>query len=179
MASRALAVQQPQQLTRVDQAKLCELVTYDPETGAFTCLVGLGRRKVGERADVQSGAKNKRYFHLYIDGNRYYSHRMAWLWVHGTQPSGYIDHINGNSLDNRIENLRKATHQENLFNRGANKNNTTGFKGVRRTKCGKRYWAEIKINRKSKYLGTFESATLAHQAYCVAAASLFGEFHAG
>jgi hypothetical protein len=156
--------------------ELRRIAHYDPKTGEFTCLVNMGRRLIGQRADVKSGAKDQPYFHLYIGGKRYFSHRMAWLWVHGTEPSAYIDHINGDTLDNRLVNLREATHQQNLFNRGANKNNTTGYKGVRLTRSGKKYWAEIKIDRKSKYLGAFDSAELAHQAYCAAAARLFGEF---
>jgi len=156
--------------------ELRRIAHYNPATGEFTCLVDMGRRKSGERADVKSGARKRRYYHLYIDGERYFSHRMAWLWAHGEYPSAYIDHINGDTLDNRLSNLREATHQQNLFNRGANKNNTTGYKGVRKTRSGQKYWAEIKIDRKSKYLGVFDSAELAHQAYCAAAAHLHGEF---
>ena len=156
--------------------ELRSIAHYNPATGEFTCLADMGRRKVGDRADVKSGARKRRYYHLYIDGERYFSHRMAWLWVHGEYPSAYIDHINGDTLDNRLSNLREATHQQNLFNRGANKNNTTGYKGVRKTRSGQKYWAEIKIDRKSKYLGVFDSAELAHQAYCAAAAHLHGEF---
>jgi len=83
-----------------------------------------------------------------------------------------VDHINGDTLDNRKENLRICTQGENTKNRrDKNKNNTSGLKGVclRKTKHkGKVYqtWvAQIGIDKKRVYLGSFKTKELAHEAY--------------
>ena len=86
------------------------------------------------------------------------------------------DHINGNKLDNRRENLRACTNAENLANRGVPKNNRTGFKGVSFKKALGKYCARIKINYSEKHLGVFNTAEEAHAAYCAAAASIQGDF---
>lgn len=87
----------------------------------------------------------------------------------------YCDHINGNTLDNRRDNLRLATSQQNRFNIRKHKNNTTGFKGVRKT-WNNRYRAVIVKNGISHSLGVFDSPEEAHEAYKKAALDMFGEY---
>jgi hypothetical protein len=151
--------------------ELRRIVHYDSETGEFTWLRGQGAVKAG--AKVKRGSS--RYVMFRIDGRLYLAHRLAWLYVYGELPQSYIDHINCNEADNRLINLRPATHRENLCNRGANKNNTTGYKGVYLLAPGK-YKASIKENGKSKHLGIFDNPIAAHQAYSAAAHRLHGEF---
>jgi len=86
-----------------------------------------------------------------------------------------VDHINGNTLDNRKINLRVCSHRENTANRCLGRNNTTGFKGV--TQVGPDRWAaSIGSEGRVYYLGAFDSPEKAHVAYCEAAAWLHGEF---
>lgn len=85
-----------------------------------------------------------------------------------------VDHINDNSLDNRRENLRLATHSQNNWNRSTYKSNTSGFKGVGLHKG--RWRARIQCNGKQEQLGYFDTPELDHEAYCKAAADLHGEF---
>ena len=87
-----------------------------------------------------------------------------------------VDHINGDTLNNTKANLRKCTNAENLQNRGKNKNNTSGYKGVIWSKFAKRWKAEIKVNYKSIHLGYFDSAELAAKAYDHAARTHHGSF---
>lgn len=87
-----------------------------------------------------------------------------------------IDHINGNGLDNRKDNLRICTQAENTRNRSKSLNNTSGFKGVYWHKYDKKWHAQIIINYKKIHLGIFTCKIEAAQAYNQAAIKYHGEF---
>ncbi len=87
-----------------------------------------------------------------------------------------VDHINGNTLDNRRENIRLCSHAENNRNKGKQSNNKSGFKGVSFHQRNKKWTAWIAINREHIYLGIFGTAEEAHKAYCLAAENHHGEF---
>ena len=86
------------------------------------------------------------------------------------------DHIDRNSLNNQRSNLRVCTRQQNGCNRGPNKNNTSGFKGVTWWKRDKNWSAQIRVNRKNIKIGYFENKTDAAKAYNDAALRHHGEF---
>jgi hypothetical protein len=88
-----------------------------------------------------------------------------------------VDHINGNPLDNRKENLRICTHQQNMMNQGKQKNNSTGFKGICFNKRDNKYQAQIMIDGKIKHLGLFDDKLDAYKAYCEACVKYHGEYH--
>jgi len=93
------------------------------------------------------------------------------------EPDGkMIDHINVNPLDNRRENLRVCTNQQNQFNKNKYKNNKSGFKGVSFNKQTQKFVAQIQINGKNKHLGLFVTAEAAHECYKKAAVKYHGEF---
>lgn len=87
-----------------------------------------------------------------------------------------VDHINGNKLDNRRANLRIASQAQNLHNRGAQRNNTSGYKGVTYNKRDGCWVAEITANGQRERFYGFKSAEDAHRAYCDAASRMHGEF---
>lgn len=87
----------------------------------------------------------------------------------------YVDHKNTNSLDNRRANLRICTKGQNQFNRTKSKTNTSGYKGVSKTRSGK-WRACISINDKTKYLGVFAFKKDAALAYNKAALEYHKEF---
>lgn len=87
-----------------------------------------------------------------------------------------VDHINGNKLDNRRENLRVCKGSQNKMNRSISINNKTGFNGVYWAKQNKKFRAMIGINGKRKHIGYFNTAHSAARAYNVAARGLFGKF---
>lgn len=86
-----------------------------------------------------------------------------------------VDHINRNKTDNRKVNLRIATYQQNNMNRGFNRNNTTGAKGVSKSKNG-RYVASIGKSYQNIYIGTYDTLEEARQARVEKEIELFGEF---
>jgi hypothetical protein len=93
-------------------------------------------------------------------------------------PDQQVDHINGDSLDNRKSNLRLCSHAENLFNRGATHKNKSGLKGVHK-KSGnlvRPFVASIAAHGIHIHLGYFETAELAARAYDRAAVEHHGRF---
>lgn len=106
------------------------------------------------------------------DGKPVILHRFL---MEETRPHIYIDHRNGDGLDNqRSTNLRRLTALQNGQNKGLSKRNSTGWKGVS-MKRGK-YYARIMAEGKVVYLGTFNDPAQAGQAYLRAAEKLHGEF---
>jgi hypothetical protein len=145
-------------------------LNYDPNTGVFTWAISSARRiQVGARAGCLDKAG---YIQIRIDGKIHRAHRLAWFFVHGVYPADQIDHINGVRDDNRISNLRIATHGENQQNRGKQKNNTSGYLGVSWHKHRGKFSAQIQVNGKQKNLGYFDDPDEAHQAYVTAKADL-------
>ena len=114
------------------------------------------------------------YRAIQIKGKKYKAHRLIWKYQHGKDPKEFIDHIDGNRLNNNMENLREATRQQNGFNRGPQKNNKLGIKGV--SKNGNKYIATIFINGKVKYLGVFNTIEEARLVREEAEIKLFKEF---
>ncbi len=94
--------------------------------------------------------------------------------VMNAQKGQIVDHINGNKLDNRKSNLRFCTHAQNQQNKPKRGNNTSGFKGV--FKSRKTWSAQITTNGKTLCLGSFDSPEKAGAAYRDAALKYHGEF---
>lgn len=87
-----------------------------------------------------------------------------------------VDHIDGNGLNNRKCNLRKATKSQNMHNQGVRRSNTSGFKGVSWRESRNKWVAQICLKGKVKYLGMFDTPEDAYSAYCDASQKLHGEF---
>ena len=104
-----------------------------------------------------------KYYRIHIDNKKYNLSRVVYKaynndWdITDSSKNNQVDHINKNSLDNRIENLRILTNQQNQWNNKA--------KGYYWNKADKNWRAQIKINNKSKYLGSFTEEEDARQAY--------------
>lgn len=107
---------------------------------------------------------------------------MHWAVI-GKPPKGlYVDHIDGNPLNNQRSNLRFATNAQNQANRGPSKHNKLGIKGVCKvyfngnTKKRPFYRAQIKSNKKVRHIGYFKTPEQAQKAYLEAARKYHGEF---
>jgi hypothetical protein len=112
----------------------------------------------------------------YVGKKMIHLHRViATVFIPNPDGKRCVDHINGDKLDNRICNLRWATHTENMRNKKPIYKISTLPRGVRNN-YGK-YQAEIKFQGKKYHLGTYDSAEEASEVYEVTAAELFGEFY--
>lgn len=107
-----------------------------------------------------------------VEGKRTYLHKF----LIDKNNSSYIDHINGNRLDNRKSNLRKCTNQQNCCNTRLSKNNSSGITGVYWSKEKNKWTAQIMVNRKCIYLGRYDNIDEAIKARREAEYKYFGKF---
>lgn len=153
-----------------------QLLTYNPETGEFFWNArGIAHVDVDKAGKIAGHFQSDNYIRITIDGVKILAHRAAYAVMTGVWPTHQVDHIDGNKSNNKWSNLRHATNKLNCANRGKQKRNTSGYKGVYLTKRGK-YEAGIRVNYKYHHLGTFNTAEDAYAAYCNAAERLNGEF---
>ena len=113
------------------------------------------------------------YQHTFVHMQHILLHRLIFLFHHGYLPE-FVDHENGDRTDNRIENLRPATIEENARNRGIAKNNSTGVTGVKMDHS--KFRAVINVNKKRISLGTYKTLEEATAARRAAELKYFGEF---
>ena len=119
----------------------------------------------------------RRTQHICMIGTKRIKKQIALHRIVLNNPDGLqVDHINGNRLDNRKENLRVCTCAENVRNRSTPSNNTSGFKGVFWDKRMKKWQAQISADSKTIRLGYFTSTIEAAKAYNIAATELHGQF---
>jgi hypothetical protein len=102
-------------MSEITLEELKQRLNYDPDTGIFTWKTAFSNRiKVGQEAGHM---KNNGYRSVNFRGKNYLTHRLAWFYYYGKMPEKDLDHINRNRMDNRITNLREASHKENNYNR--------------------------------------------------------------
>jgi len=143
---------------------------FEYSDGKLFWKINTGKALIGDIAGTK--AKNNRIY-VSVNGKKLLAHRIIWFFHNGECPQ-FLDHIDGNPLNNCIENLRPATKSQNAMNRKVRSDNLTGVKGI--MKKGKKFGASIYLNDKPVYLGTFETAELAKAAYAQAANTNFKEY---
>lgn len=140
----------------ITQAFAKSVVHYDPETGEF-------HRHDGGSLREFLNTSGYRTFYVPVPGQRekvkIRAHRLAWLIMTGEHPP-VLDHINGDRLDNRWRNLRKADKAANAWNRAKASNNTSGVKGVYAGRDG-RWCCRVDVRGKRHWLGAYDDLDLA------------------
>lgn len=154
--------------------RLRQLLKYDPATGLFEWLAPTSRRvTIGA---VAGSLTNRGYLVISVDGRRHGAHRLAFLYMTGSWPSGPLDHRDLDGLNNRWSNLRLASHSLNHANERRRRSNTSGFKSVIWNSQAGKWQARLTLNYRQIHLGYFDDPKLAHNAYVAGARQHFGEF---
>lgn len=141
--------------------RLRQVLRYEAETGNFYWIYrDTHKSNLGKNASI---VRSHGYLNICIDGNYYYTHRLAWFYSHGEWPN-VIDHIDGEKTNNKLENLRSVSQRCNLENvLKPRKHNKSNLLGAFKTKSG--FNSRLGYNKKSIYLGHFKTAEEAHNAY--------------
>lgn len=147
---------------KITQDLLKDNLRYNRSTGEFTRIKRVHGATVGKTAGCVSG----KYWVISLKGEIYYAHRLAWLYVYGVWPQDQIDHINHNSLDNSIANLREVSATENQKNRSLSRNNKSGASGIRWCNQVGKWKASIDSNGNKMHLGYFENINDAISVRC-------------
>ena len=131
--------------------------------------------KIGQPAgtfDEKTG-----YYRIHVNSRFQKVHRLVFLYHHGYLPK-FVDHIDGNKKNNRIENLREATKSQNAMNQKISTRNTSGIKGVMWHKRDKKWFVQLRVNSKCHSFGYYDSKELAELVAIEATNKLHKEFSA-
>ena len=171
--------------------ELRQLLRYEPETGN---LFWLERPEALFQNGKQTAKHNCRAWNAKLAGkeamtttNKGYhqgtifkrmikAHRAIWAIHYGHWPRGEIDHIDGDTKNNKIDNLREVSRTENMRNVSRRRDNSSGATGVYWDVRGQYWYAQIKVAGKAIHLGQFDDMGDARQARRVAELEL--GFHA-
>ncbi len=144
----------------------------DYRDGKLFWKVNRGRARAGEEAGCIG---NRGYVLIVINGKQRMAHRLIWI-MHGKQPVPMLDHIDGDQLNNRIENLRPITVSQNQRNTKLRKDSTSGIKGVSWISTKNRWSGQVWHLRKLYHAGDFKDKDECAAAVRELRESLHGEF---
>lgn len=150
--------------SHISQARLLEVLNYNPTTGALTWRTKASKKcVVGAEAGCKTPAG---YIRITIDGTPHMAHRLAWQHFHGEEAAALIDHRNRCRTDNRINNLRLATDVDNAQNVVWGRPNKGGHRGIHWNKRLCKWVATIRNGEGRRlHLGAFDDPAKGGRAY--------------
>jgi hypothetical protein len=156
-------------------AGLEKVLRYDANTGLLYWTVSVVTFiQPGRLAGTLSSSG---YIVIRYNHKKYLAHRIAWYLHTEEDPATFqIDHLDNNKTNNKIENLRLATNAQNSYNATKKNGTLSQYKGVTFSARQGKWMGQIRANGKCTYLGYFTDELEAHQAYCLAAVEMHGEF---
>lgn len=166
-------------LPSVERVK--EVFRYDPETGILRKNIQTGTHEDFD-IDKPIGTKDKSgYMRTQLDTVKLLVHRIAWVLTYGEWPEKLIDHIDGDPSNNRLNNLRLATHRENQSNKKKlSAKNTSGYQGVSLSSDGSGKWLVFygrgEHTNGQRYFGEFSTPEEASRKYQEVKNSVMGYF---
>jgi len=179
-----------------DIETLRAVIEYNRETGGFVwkrrtadlfeakgqrsaegCCNNWNARYAGKPALTYIGSHGYKCGNLL--GEVRLAHRVAMALMLGHWDFEYVDHINGDKLDNRAENLRHCSNAENLRNLSPRKGGYSKYKGVSWNKGNAKWVASICVDGRNKHLGVFDNEQDAAHAYNLASKEFHGEYGRG
>lgn len=179
-----IKIKKPSKDLLISSEMLHNLFTYDQSTGFLIHKVRTEGHNVrdwnSKYAGKSAGTKqNKGYISITIKTSKgrksYLAHRVIFMLLYGTIPDE-VDHINRDRSDNRIENLRGATHSQNQAHRTQVTISKSGYRGVWFDKGTGKWRAGISVDGKGKTIGRYATKELAAMAYNASAVLHHGEF---
>ena len=149
-------------MKKITKETLHELFYYREDGNLIRKKSTTGNGNYAGRAIGTNPKKDRanRYSTTKIQGQHWCVHKLIYLYHHGIVPD-QLDHINRNTTDNRIENLRPVSASQNASNRTLFKTSTSGYKGVSWHKASNKWFVYVDVNKKRKNIGYFEDLELA------------------
>jgi hypothetical protein len=130
---------------------------FDYRDGELYWQISTSNIKIGAKA---GSVNSNGYRAIKVNGKHYKAHRLIFLYHYGYLPK-YLDHIDGNSLNNCIKNLRPATISENSCNTKKRTDNKSGIKGVSWNKQNKKWIVQLQVKNKNRYFGLYHDIEIA------------------
>jgi hypothetical protein len=156
-------------------------ISHDYVRSAFDYKDGNLIRKIGRVNEIGAVAgcihRGTGYVHIKIKAKAFKAHRLIFLYHHGFLPD-LVDHIDGNKTNNKIENLRLATKQENCRNQKVRSTNKSGYKGVKWVNFYKKWKVEVGKDYKQFSFGLYDDLELAGLVAAEATELIHGRFSA-
>jgi hypothetical protein len=146
------------------QARLKQLLRYDPDSGIFYWNVSGNGRTAGAVAGSRTISNGNEYIAISVDGKRYLAHRLAFLYMLGKFPDNITDHGDNDGTNNAWTNLADVTHTTNLQSDNIPARGVSGVRGVYWQAKARRWSACYMRHGERHYLGLFDTVAAAEQA---------------